>query len=532
MLTRLLAPALASLALACAPGGDGDTDSPAVPTPAPTGDTAASTADTGDTPTAGATGETGPATGSTASTTADTGSATADTGSTTADTGSATADTGSATADTATPSPRVKVFLHGGGSESDEVYQRFVDAVGPGEIVTLGSVPASDPYRDWWDSYFTKLGATQARTINTNSRAEADDPKVVGDLASAAGVYIRGGDQARYLTYWEGTVLHDELQAAIDGGAVVGGSSAGCAILGERVYDARVSSVAPYDVLDDAQHPGMTFTDDFLDLLPGVITDTHFTERGRLGRLLVFQQQWKADGVDGLAIGVDPRTALLVADDGSAEVVGEGAVTLLDARSSTATLPAGSPPDIRDVRWWNLPAGYHVDLNDLDDPVQVRPAYVQATPTPATPTGWASLQLQGGNGGQRSLGSWWLSNLGSDPWAWFYGALQLDPGTDDLPQAVVLTALWADSDYFENHQGGLGWALSLHPELVAIGVDVTNTVDVAPPATVSPVGDSYALIIDGRSMGWSGFADDGGWQRGALEGATIHVVGPGTTWSP
>jgi len=492
-----------------------DTGSAGSDTQQPTG-MPGSTGDTGDTIVTGDT----VVTGDTAST-----GATSDTGD--------TAHSGSTTADTGTPPPpRIRVMLHGGGSEDDAVYQRFVDAVGPGEIVTLGSVAPADPDRDWWDGYFVKLGATSARTINVTERVQADDPAVVGALATAAGVYIRGGDQSRYLSLWEGTLLHDALGDAVDAGAVVGGSSAGCALLGERVYDARVSSVTPYDVLNDAQHPGLTFTDGFFDLLPGVLTDTHFTERGRLGRLLVFQARWKQDGVDGLAIGVDPRTALFVYDDGTAEVAGDGAVSLLDGRSATASLPAGASPDIRDVRWWNLPAGYVVNLDDLDDPVLQRPAYVQPAPVAAAPSGWASLRLEGGDGSQRDLGSWWLSNLGSDPWAWFYGDLELSAGRDDLPGALVLTGLWADSDYFENHQGGLGWALSEHPELVAVGVDVTHRVDVAPPATLTPVGGSYALVIDGRSMGWAGFADDAGWQRAALEGATVHVVGPGTTWAP
>lgn len=454
----------------------------------------------------------------------------------TADTGAAL-DTGRGDTGTTTPSTipeprRLVAMLHGGGAEADDVFGRFVAEVGGGTIVTLGSVPANDPYLAWWDEYFVGLGASSARTINTLDASQADDPARIGDLAEADGIFIRGGDQARYLAYWRDTALHEALQEAIDAGAVVGGSSAGCALLGERAYDARLASVGPYDVLDDAQHPGATYTDGFLDLLPGVLTDTHFTERGRLGRLLVFQQHWRADGVDGLAVGVDPRTALFVYSDGTAEVMGSGSVTLLDGRGSTSSLPQGAPPDIRDVVGWQLPEGYVVDLDALDAPVIERPAYVQSVPPVVDPAGWSPLRLDGDNLAHRSLGSWSIAGLDDSPWAWSEGRLSLEDGTDELPGAVVLTRLWSDSDYFENHQGGMTWALSQQPHAVVVGVDISHRVDTLSPAGLEPAGASYALVLDGRTMDQAGWVDDDGWQRGALERFTVHVVGPGTQWTP
>ena len=453
-------------------------------------------------------------------------------GSGTVPTGSTGTTTDTAPTDTGTVAPRVVAMLHGGGAASDVVFGRFVAAAGNGHIVTLGSVDADDPDRDGWDGYFVGLGAASARTINTTRPEEAEDPAVIADLATADGIFVRGGDQSRYLALWEGTALHDAWLQAIDDGAVVGGSSAGCAILGERVYDARRSSVAPYDVLDDARHPGITFTDGFLNVLPGVLTDTHFTERGRLGRLVVFQQHWREEGVEGLAIGVDPETALFVYDDGSAEVVGEGSVTLLDGRASTAVLPDGRPPDIRGVVGWQLPEGYVVDLEHLDAPVLSRPAYVAATGAPGMPSGWAPFRIDGYELAQRQLGSWWIPNLADDGLLWFDGQLELAPGRSVVPGTLVVTALWEDSDYFENHHGGMTWALSQHSDLVAIGVDITHEVDTLEPAGLAPVGTSYAFVLDGRPMPYAGWADDGGWQRAALEGFELHVVGPGTTWSP
>ena len=161
-----------------------------------------------------------------------------------------TADAGAP--DDASPMPGpVRLMLHGGGAEDDAIFAKFVEAAGYGHIVTLGAVedPGSYPDLLFWDGYFTGLGAASAETINTESRGDASLPAVATALAAADGVFIRGGDQSRYLDHWQGTVLQTELIAAYDRGAIVGGSSAGAMILGRPLYDARVAGVAAWEAL-------------------------------------------------------------------------------------------------------------------------------------------------------------------------------------------------------------------------------------------------------------------------------------------
>ena len=431
--------------------------------------------------------------------------------------------------------PRVRLMLHGGGAEDADLYGRFVEAAGAGHIVTHGAVedPETYEYLLFWDQYFVDLGAASAQTLNTESAADADTAEVVDALAAADGVYIRGGDQSRYLEHWTGTPLHDGLLEAWERGAVIGGSSAGCAILGQRSYDARVGGVAAWEALLDPHDPTITFTDDFLPALPGVVTDTHFTERGRLGRLAVFLERWKLDGeASPLGIGVDPMTALFVWSDGTAEVQGSGSVTLVDPTASTATLAAGLPPDIRGQRAWQLPAGYRVDLGQVTgDPVLQRPAYV--TPW----TGWepldggfAAQDLDGDRYAHRMLGDLYLDGLESHADAWRDGDLSLLEGQGELPGLLLVTALYEDSDYYENHLGGMTWAVAQHPDTVAVGLDVYLAAEASPPATLTAAGDSYLLVLDGRTVTWSGIPAAGGWQTAALEGFTLSVVGPGGSW--
>ena len=462
---------------------------------------------------------------------------TADDDDTTGDDDTTSDDDSTGDDDTTGDEAEVRLMLHGGGAEDDAVFTPFVEAAGYGHLVTLGAVEDPETYDDllFWDGYFVELGASSAETVNTESSADAEDPAAAAAVDAADGIFIRGGDQARYLEHWRGTALHDALVAAWERGAVIGGSSAGCALLGERVYDAAVGSVAAWEALLDPHDPYITFSDDFLpQMLPGVITDTHFTERGRIGRLAVFVERWKADGAWApLGVGVDPMTALFVRGDGTGEVRGRGSVTLLSSALSDATLEVGLPPDIRGLRLWQLPEGYELDLDAAAsgvDPILVRPEWV--APYKGGPMGaeFTEQALNGDVATLRSIGEWQVHGLDQDPDAWRDAGLVLAPGESILPGVLLMTALYEDSDYFENHLGGMMWALALRPGTVGVGLDIELTAVTSPPHLLTPGYDSYLLVVDTRSVWYAGTPPGGGWQTAALERATLDVVGPLETW--
>ncbi|HMV66829.1 MAG TPA: Type 1 glutamine amidotransferase-like domain-containing protein, partial [Myxococcota bacterium] len=211
------------------------------------------------------------------------------------------------------PAARPRWMLHGGGPEDDVIFGAFVEAAGFGRVVTLGALTdPADPDLTWWDGYFLSLGAATAATVNTFDAGDLDDADLAATVAGADAIFVRGGDQARYVRWW-GHAIGDAIVEAFDGGAILGGSSAGCAILGELVYDAVEGSAAPYDVLLDPYDPALTFTPGLAAGVPGVLTDTHFTERGRLVRLAGMLARGQADeGVARLGVGVDPETALFL----------------------------------------------------------------------------------------------------------------------------------------------------------------------------------------------------------------------------
>lgn len=231
-----------------------------------------------------------------------------------------------------------------------------VAAGGKVRAVVLGAVPLDEP--DERLKVLEDLGAEATGLVVDQSNA--DSVGVAEALAAADLIFIRGGDQSRYVNWWRGTLTESAIRGVFERGGVIGGTSAGCAILGEVSFDARIDSLSSVEALTDARHPNITITRDFLGLVPGVMFDSHFGERSRLARgavLLAHANEQSGPG-DPLAVwrrdrgkkpirlmGVDPCTAVMVASDGSVSIMGRGRVTtLLQSGETTVSLEAGKPP--------------------------------------------------------------------------------------------------------------------------------------------------------------------------------------------
>ncbi len=220
---------------------------------------------------------------------------------------------------------RPGLMLMGGGDRNTQALRWFMDHAGNGHIVVLGAseYTAVDAYDD--EFYNEVGGIASSETFMFDSREQATDPAMLAALAKADGIFLMGGDQSRYVRFWRGTPVAAALDAHVRAGKPIGGTSAGLAMLGEYLYGAmdggsQVSPLALADPLGSAN----TIETDFLHiaLLEGVVTDTHFSERNRLGRLVAFLA--KAEAMAGgrrlLGLGVDEAAAVAVEGDGTARV--------------------------------------------------------------------------------------------------------------------------------------------------------------------------------------------------------------------
>lgn len=234
--------------------------------------------------------------------------------------------------------------LAGGGSDVAAAFQWMIGKSGGGDFVVIRAT-GTDAYNPWINGLGT---VNSVETLIIKSRAAASDPFVVAKIQNAEAVFIAGGDQSDYVNYWKGTPVEDAIHYVANvKQAPVGGTSAGLAILGQFLYSGQSSSVTSSQALANPYHNYVTLDRDFLTLanLGGVITDSHFVTRDRMGRLLAFLARIVKDGwassVRG--IGVDEATAILVQPNGSATRVGTGAAYFVSSNGTPATCVSGSP---------------------------------------------------------------------------------------------------------------------------------------------------------------------------------------------
>lgn len=228
-----------------------------------------------------------------------------------------------AVGNTATPThakTSLGLMLMGGGRDIDAAFKWFAEQAGHGHIVILAASGADELQKY---VYQHVGGVASVQTLVFHARAPASDPKVLAIVRHADGIFIEGGDQAHYVNFWKGTPLNRLLNAHVRAGKPIGGTSAGLAILGEWGYGALDGGSIKSDAaLADPAGSAVTLVGHFMQLrlLRGTITDTHFVQRQRLGRLLAFVARTAHDhhtsAITGL--GVDQDSVLLVDAKGDA----------------------------------------------------------------------------------------------------------------------------------------------------------------------------------------------------------------------
>ena len=229
------------------------------------------------------------------------------------------------------------LLLMGGSTDVDAGFKWMIAKSGRGDFVVIRA-SGTDAYNPW---IFTDLGGVDsAETIIIQNRAAASDPFVLEKILNAEALFIAGGDQANYVEYWKDTPVEDAIHTLAADGVPIGGTSAGLAVMGQFVFSAVNGTVYSDTALANPYNKKVALDRDFLSLphMSGVITDSHFSARDRMGRLITFlarivNDDWAAHA---LGVGIDERTALTVEPNGVATVVGEGSVYLL-------TTPPGKP---------------------------------------------------------------------------------------------------------------------------------------------------------------------------------------------
>lgn len=218
------------------------------------------------------------------------------------------------------------IVLAGGGGDNSDAMKWFLQRADGGDVVVIRS-SGSDGYNNY---LYTTLGipVNSVETLLINSREAAEHPYVEQQIRNAEALFIAGGDQYDYFLYWKDTRVMDAINYLInEKGAVVGGTSAGMAILGKVYYAPSGSSAQSATVLQNPFHSSVNIIgrNDFIStlILENTITDTHFDQRDRAGRLFTFLSRMVTDwGIDAKGIAANEYSAVCIDENGKAYVFG------------------------------------------------------------------------------------------------------------------------------------------------------------------------------------------------------------------
>lgn len=209
------------------------------------------------------------------------------------------------------------------------------------EVITTASVIPKEVGPQYVKA-FEYLKAKNVGLLNIERREQTNDPEILERMRQADVVMFTGGDQLRLTSILGGTKLHDIILDKFQNEEFIyAGTSAGAAAASNNMIYQGSSG--------EALLKGEVKITSGLSLIQNVIIDTHFVQRGRIGRL--FQAVVGNPRVLGIGLGED--TGLLITNDGRMEAIGSGLVILVDGRN------------ILDTNLTQVEMGRPVSINNL-----------------------------------------------------------------------------------------------------------------------------------------------------------------------
>lgn len=213
-----------------------------------------------------------------------------------------------------------------GGAEDKynerRILKKFLELAG-GDRAEVLIVPVASDFpefaADVYTQAFRNLGIANPRVLRATSRQDVVNADVGKLLDGVTGVFMTGGDQMRLVSLLGGTKFAEKLRSMVRRqNIVLAGTSAGAAGMSTSMIVRGEPSSHPHK---DAVRlsPGLGF-------LKNIIIDQHFSERGRISRLITAVSY----NPYNLGIGIDENTAIVLDGKGILEVFGQGAATIID----------------------------------------------------------------------------------------------------------------------------------------------------------------------------------------------------------
>lgn len=222
--------------------------------------------------------------------------------------------------------PQGGICMMGGATEDDNAMKWFLQRADGGDILVLRA-SGSNGYNDY---LYAELGipVNSVETIVCNNALASNEAYIHQKIQQAEAIWFAGGDQWNYVSYWRNTPIDSLVNQALQQrNIVIGGTSAGMAIQGKYYFSAQYGTVTSSSALSNPFNSSVTVDSGLFiinNYLEDVITDTHFDDPDRRGRLVTFLSRIYTDyGIFGKAIACDEYTAVCIDESGKARVFGE-----------------------------------------------------------------------------------------------------------------------------------------------------------------------------------------------------------------
>jgi cyanophycinase len=199
-----------------------------------------------------------------------------------------------------------------------------------GPLATIGIIPCASQepsiVGDRYYQIFEKMGAQQVQVLDIRQPNECDEERWLNILENCTGIFVTGGDQLRLRDFLSGSKFIESIKERVQlGNLGLAGTSAGAAIMGEKMIGGGSSGESPNQLLVDLT--------DGLGIFPELLVDQHFHNRNRMARLF----SAIAAHPDKLGIGIDEDTCAAFDKGGTFEVIGKGTITVIDPGGLTHT---------------------------------------------------------------------------------------------------------------------------------------------------------------------------------------------------
>ena len=185
--------------------------------------------------------------------------------------------------------PKGKLFIIGGGDRSDDLMKQVLSVADLTKKDYIVVLPMSSEEPDssfiFFKTQMVKLTSNPIVMLNFNATT-AQNKTLTDSLQKAKLIFISGGDQVRFMNVVHNTPIKTAIQKAYENGSTISGTSAGAAVMSEKMITGNQKLQKEYSgTFDNIRYDNLE-TSEGLGLLKTAVIDQHFLKRNRYNRLL------------------------------------------------------------------------------------------------------------------------------------------------------------------------------------------------------------------------------------------------------